>query len=285
MKAQFITATAAFFAASVAAFPTPQPETTNNHGLIPDFDDWNSDADAVSIEVLTARGPRVISTAAANFNFTDDFNFPLDHLFAEIEAIPDEVLAQGDEALHKWLVEHGDRAGDDIDKLKRDDGGYDVEEEDWNEVEDVAGEGNEAATVVERSDEDDEVVGDDFGGEEGNEAAVVVERSDEDEVEGGDADSDGLDILARGEIAARASLWKITKCVAAIVQLLATTAVPAAKLLRIKQYIKALGGTRQAVKLLLGATTRAEKLKAGGEILVNLSAELLGISTVKTQCF
>jgi hypothetical protein len=84
---------------------------------------------------------------------------------------------------------------------------------------------------------------------------------------------------------ARASIWKIAKCVAAIVQLLATTAVPAAKLLKIKGYIKALGGAKQAVKLMLGATSKAEKLKAGGEILVNLSAELLGINSVKSNCF
>jgi hypothetical protein len=100
-----------------------------------------------------------------------------------------------------------------------------------------------------------------------------------------DGDEENLSIIERGELAARASVWKIAKCVAAIVQLLATTAVPAAKLLRIKKYIKALGGAKQAVKLLLGATTRAEKLKAGGQALVALAAELLGISMVKTHCF
>ena len=86
-------------------------------------------------------------------------------------------------------------------------------------------------------------------------------------------------------LVARASIWKIAKCVASIVQLLATTAVPAAKLLRIKKYVEGLGGTREAVKLLLGATSKAEKLKAGGEILVNLAAELSGISSVKNNCF
>ncbi|KAK3290242.1 uncharacterized protein B0H64DRAFT_447310 [Chaetomium fimeti] len=98
-------------------------------------------------------------------------------------------------------------------------------------------------------------------------------------------EAENLSLLERGELIARASAWKIAKCVASIVQLLATTAVPAAKLLRIKKYIKALGGAKESVKLLLGATTRAEKLKVGGEILVNLSAELLGISTVKKNCF
>lgn len=36
---------------------------------------------------------------------------------------------------------------------------------------------------------------------------------------------------------------------------------------------------------MLGATTKAEKLKAGGQALVALSAELLGIAGVKANCF
>ncbi|KAK3952710.1 hypothetical protein QBC32DRAFT_313713 [Pseudoneurospora amorphoporcata] len=108
-----------------------------------------------------------------------------------------------------------------------------------------------------------------------------------------DLDSlDNLDILIsdsdlaeRGVVVARATAWKIAKCVASIVQLIATTAVPAAKLLKIKKYIKALGGVQESVKLMLGATTKAEKLKVGGTALVYLSAEILGISSVKAACF
>lgn len=214
MKFQLITA--ALFVASVAALPAAQ---SDNHGLIPDTDDFVDDgSDAIAF--VEARGVTV-SDAAANFNFTTDFDFALDRLLAEIDEIPDEVLEKGDDALHKWLVDHGHRAGNE--KLKRDDSS--------------------------------------------EEAAA------------------NLSLLERGELAARASIWKIAKCVAAIVQLLATTAIPAAKLLRIKKYIKALGGTKQAVKLLLGATTKAEKLKVGGQVLVSLAAELLGISTVKNNCF
>ncbi|KAK3311695.1 uncharacterized protein B0T15DRAFT_389494 [Chaetomium strumarium] len=295
MKLQVVTAAAALLVASVAALPAPVP-IDNNHGLLPDTDDWvdddgvvevrdteavvadvleareviaarDVDADdddvdddvIVTIEVVEARDNHAtevdetgndtitardvddegddiddapsavearkvqIDDAAANFNFTSDFGFALDRLLAEIESIPDDVLAAGDEALHKWLVEHGERAGDD-----------------------------NSATLKRDEDSSDD-------------AAVLL--------------------LERGELLARASWWKVTKCVAAIVQLLATTAVPAAKLLRIKKYIEALGGVKQAVQLLLGATTKAEKLRAGGEALVALSAELLGISTVKNNCF
>ncbi|KAL2126399.1 hypothetical protein VTI74DRAFT_977 [Chaetomium olivicolor] len=218
MKFQLITAAAALLVASVAAIPAPQP--VDNHGLIPDTDDWVDDG---TIEFVEKRA--TVSEEAANFNFTSDFDFSLDRLLSEIEEIPDEVLEKGDEALHKWLVDHGIRAGGE--KLKR----------------------------------------------------------DEDAGAPSEAELQNLSLIERGELIARASWWKIAKCVAAIVQLLATTAIPAAKLLRIKKYIKALGGTKQAVKLLLGATTKAEKLKAGGQALVALAAELLGISTVKNNCF
>ena len=95
------------------------------------------------------------------------------------------------------------------------------------------------------------------------------------------SEAETLSRLERGELAAQASLGKISKCVVAIVHLLGTTAIPAAKLLRIKKCIKALGGTKQAIKLVLGATSPAEKLKVGGQAL---AAELLGISTVKNNC-
>lgn len=87
------------------------------------------------------------------------------------------------------------------------------------------------------------------------------------------------------DLQARVDWWKVTKCVASIVQLLATTAVPAAKLLKIKKLIEGLGGAKQAVELMLKATTRAEKLKVGGDALVQLAAELMGINMVKSNCF
>lgn len=238
MKFQLATAAAAILLASVTAFPAP---VTNNHGLISDTDEWADDGTAVAtqardtdvteaietrdvdtFDVLEVRTTE-ISEAAANFNFTSDHYFALDKLLAQIVEIPEVILEQGDEALHKWLVDHGSRP--DNTKLRRD-----AEDED-------------------------------------------------------STDPESPSLLERGELIARASWWKIAKCVAAIVQLLATTAVPAAKLLRIKKYIEALGGARQAVELLLKATSKAEKLKAGGEALVNLSAELLGISSVKSNCF
>lgn len=99
------------------------------------------------------------------------------------------------------------------------------------------------------------------------------------------ADDDSA-VAARdfGELDAR-GFWQVTKCVGSIMWAIGSTAIPVAKIGRIKSYIKALGGVKQAVKLMLGATSKAEKLKAGGQALVNLSAELLGIAAVKANCF
>lgn len=98
-------------------------------------------------------------------------------------------------------------------------------------------------------------------------------------------DSHSTAVWERAVIEARVSWWKVTKCVASIVQMLATAAIPAGKLLRIKKLISDLGGTKSAVELMLKATSKAEKLKVGGQALVDLSAEFLGISVVKSNCF
>ncbi|KAK4149795.1 hypothetical protein C8A00DRAFT_37612 [Chaetomidium leptoderma] len=294
MKFQLITTAAALLVVSVAALPAPQ---TDNHGLIPDTDDWVDDGttfedtEAGAVENIQARAVEDIeapvedsievrtvavneTTNADDFVFTDDFDFALDRLLSEIDAIPDEVLEKGDEALHQWLVEHGNREGNE--KLKRDtdnvafDGGAD----DASIVERAAFDAEEDSSILERAADGA------FDAEE--EDANIAARTADGAFDG---EEEGLSIVERGELVARASLWKITKCVAAIVQLIGTTAVPAAKLLRIKKYIKALGGAKQAVKLMLGATSKAEKLRVGGKALVNLAAELLGISTVKKNCF
>lgn len=182
--------------------------------------------EATSLDLVERRAE--IMARAGEVEFDDETQGSLAYIFNAIDSIPDDVLAAGDDATNKWLVDHGYRS-------------------------------NSTAGV--KRDEDH---------------ASVWERAPEPQPE------EGLDSV---ELAKRVNWWKVAKCVGAIVQLLATTAVPAAKLLRIKKYINALGGAKQAVQLLLKATSRAEKLKAGGEVLVNLAAELSGISSVQKACF
>lgn len=82
-------------------------------------------------------------------------------------------------------------------------------------------------------------------------------------------------------IIADPSAWQIAKCAAAITVAIGSGVFAAAKLVKIKRYVKTLGG----VKLMLGATTWAEKAKAGGSALVGLASEILGIKEIEDNCF
>lgn len=86
-------------------------------------------------------------------------------------------------------------------------------------------------------------------------------------------------------IIADPSAWQVAKCAAAITVAIGSGVFAAAKLVKIKRYIKALGGVKEAAKLLLGATTWAEKAKAGGSALVGLASEILGVKEIQDNCF
>ena len=74
-------------------------------------------------------------------------------------------------------------------------------------------------------------------------------------------------------IVADPNVWQITKCAAAIGYLVGSNVVLIGK-------IKALGGAWNAAKLLLGATTRAEKVRAAR----NVFGTVLGIDVVINNC-
>jgi hypothetical protein len=78
--------------------------------------------------------------------------------------------------------------------------------------------------------------------------------------------------------------WDVAKCVGAISAFIASNAIGAAKLLRIKKYIEALGGIKKSAELLLKASTTAERLKEGGEALALLAGEILGTSLIANNC-
>lgn len=77
----------------------------------------------------------------------------------------------------------------------------------------------------------------------------------------------------------------ILGCAGAIAWLIASTAIPAAKILKIKRLINSLGGVSKAVQLFWGATFKWEKIQALGGAAAALGAELLGIAAVKQKCF
>jgi hypothetical protein len=74
-------------------------------------------------------------------------------------------------------------------------------------------------------------------------------------------------------------------CIGSVGAILAGVLVPAAKLLKIKQLIKDLGGAFSAARLLVGAGTAAEKTEAIATALGFLVAELIGIKGVRDNCF
>jgi len=80
------------------------------------------------------------------------------------------------------------------------------------------------------------------------------------------------------------SAWHVTKCVAAIVVAVASFAIPASKVLKLKEFVRAAGGTRAAAKLLVGATSKAEKVRVISGAIGAGAAEILGIDAVITNC-
>ncbi|HHQ2480884.1 TPA: hypothetical protein ACSPJ7_005266 [Bacillus cereus] len=77
---------------------------------------------------------------------------------------------------------------------------------------------------------------------------------------------------------------KIGKCSGALVTFVCGNLIVVSKLIKIKKYIKALGGLGQTAKLFVGATTWEERMKIGGQALVGLAAELTGFTGVWAAC-
>lgn len=85
-----------------------------------------------------------------------------------------------------------------------------------------------------------------------------------------------------GVVTAAAS---VLGCTTAIVSMIGGNLVGAAKLLKIKKYIKELGGVKDAVQLMWGASFSTEKMLAVGGALGSLAAELTGVAAIRDKCF
>jgi hypothetical protein len=83
----------------------------------------------------------------------------------------------------------------------------------------------------------------------------------------------------------RSARADILGCTGAIVWLIASTAFPAAKILKIKKLIDGLGGVAKAVQIFWGASFKWETIRALGGAAAALGAELFGIAAVKEKCF
>jgi hypothetical protein len=95
-----------------------------------------------------------------------------------------------------------------------------------------------------------------------------------------------IDFTARSAfpVVADPSFFKVLKCAASIALVLGTTVFVAAKIIRIKKLIKALGGLREGAKLLLRASTAEERLRVGGTALVEFGSAVLGVDGIIRNC-
>ena len=82
--------------------------------------------------------------------------------------------------------------------------------------------------------------------------------------------------------------WENTKCGAAILAVVGGTVFAGAKLLKLKKYIKDLGGAKEAAYLVYLYFYYGELPKEGaknlGKFVLNLAEMILGIDTIKSQC-
>lgn len=81
-------------------------------------------------------------------------------------------------------------------------------------------------------------------------------------------------------------LWlQITKCAFEIGKAIAENAFPAAKLRRLIELVKFLGGARKVAKMLLKAKSLRELILIGGPELQELADILLGLNDIAQACF
>ena len=78
--------------------------------------------------------------------------------------------------------------------------------------------------------------------------------------------------------------WKRAKCAAAITLVFASSVFAATKIAKIRGAVRALGGIKNTAKLLVGATTRREKMRKLLQAGAGAAAYFMGIDTIKEAC-
>jgi len=122
------------------------------------------------------------------------------------------------------------------------------------------------------------------------EALAVIDRIPDSVLQAGDAATqqwlaENAPAPATGGAGEVTTQANVLGCGAAIATVIASTAFPAAKILKAKALIKELGGVAEAAKILWGASFSYEKVQALGGAAAALAGELIGITQIKEQCF
>ena len=79
-------------------------------------------------------------------------------------------------------------------------------------------------------------------------------------------------------------MYAIARCAAAITWVVGTTIFVAAKIVKIRGAVRALGGVEETARLLVGATSPAEKLRTLGAAGASAAAYFLGIDAITGNC-
>ena len=84
---------------------------------------------------------------------------------------------------------------------------------------------------------------------------------------------------------ATATRASVAGCTAAIALFIGTNAVSLGKIVKIKRLIKDLGGLKEAVQIMWGASFSYEKMQAAGGTLAALAGEFFGVTSIRNECF
>ena len=80
------------------------------------------------------------------------------------------------------------------------------------------------------------------------------------------------------------SLWQVAKCSGTITAALASFAIPVSKLRLLAHFTQSVGGAGTAARLLIGATTLAEKRRLVMGAIGTGAVEILGIDQIRANC-
>jgi hypothetical protein len=84
--------------------------------------------------------------------------------------------------------------------------------------------------------------------------------------------------------AAPAGIIDVLNCAAKIAQFILENAIPAAKILKIKKAIKAIGSVKKVAEMLRKVKSLADARRIGGQALYNIADAIIGFSSVWGAC-
>jgi len=91
-------------------------------------------------------------------------------------------------------------------------------------------------------------------------------------------------IITERATAAPAGIIDVLNCAAKIAQFILENAIPAAKILKIKKAIKAIGSVKKVAEMLKKVKSLADARRIGGQALFDIADAIIGFSSVWGAC-